>query len=388
MHKLLFLACWLAVGSLSGQAIVNSNLNHQYNPNCEIQARLQVVRHDNRIVVFYALETVGNPGGLAAFSIKWEKRNNFSDPTGQLLTNDSITGTTANGQTGQLTFAVPEKPWLLVLAVTNTTNPRTYLFPRLIEANYPVQGVLLGSNEIIWPRFIHPGDEITYRGTPRLQRARVYRYPKVFPTASPPFVEQENRVDPLLIADSTFWLDQNQPMRYNTEGLYLIQDDTTQAQGLAFRVENETYPKVSRLADLAGPLIFITTREEYERIAAAGSNKAEFDKEIIGITRDKERAKTFMRSYYRRVELANLYFTSYKEGWKTDRGMIFLIFGLPDNVTYTGSTEVWAYRNYDIRFTFVKSGSIYSPDNFILVRNKRFAETWYGTIDLWRKARF
>lgn len=388
MQRLILLVGWMLPTVLTGQAITNTNLNHQYNPNCEIQVRMQVVRQPGQMQVLYALETISTVAGLDAYSIKWEKRATFSDKTGQLLANDSITSTSARGRTGRLTFPIPEKPWLLVLSVTNTANPRTYLFPKLIEANYPTQGTIASNNLTVWNRFVSKNTTITYQGAPGVSRARVYAYKSDFPMASPPFVERENRVDPLLVADSLFWITPQTPVTLRTEGLYLIQEDTTQAQGVAFRVENETYPKLSQIIDLAPPLIFLTTREEFERIAKAGSNKAEFDKVIIEITKDKERAKTFMRSYYRRIELANYYFTSYKEGWKTDRGMIYLIFGLPDDVTYNGAMEIWNYRSVDTRFTFVKNGSIYSPDNFILVRDKRFAEPWYSTIDLWRKSRF
>ena len=97
-----------------------------------------------------------------------------------------------------------------------------------------------------------------------------------------------------------------------------------------------------------------------------------------------------MRSYFRRVELANYYFTSYKEGWKTDRGMIYIIFGLPDEVFKFSDREVWNYNNasYKVTFNFAKSPTIFGPDNFVLIRQKKYQTTWYEVIDLWRNARF
>ena len=65
-----------------------------------------------------------------------------------------------------------------------------------------------------------------------------------------------------------------------------------------------------------------------------------------------------------------------------------MIFGLPDEVSRNGGNEVWYYRALSTRFTFVKNGSVYDPYNYVLLRDNRFAESWYSTIDLWRKSRF
>ena len=148
------------------------------------------------------------------------------------------------------------------------------------------------------------------------------------------------------------------------------------------------YPRFSSITDLAQPLLYVTTPEEFNEINLAGNDKARFDKVILDMTGDRDRAKTFMRSYFRRVELANHYFTSYKQGWKTDKGMIYLIFGLPDEVSLNDGTETWFYKSTRSRFTFVKRGSVYAPDHYVLLRDKRFTEAWFSTIDLWRKSRF
>jgi hypothetical protein len=110
----------------------------------------------------------------------------------------------------------------------------------------------------------------------------------------------------------------------------------------------------------------------------------------LSITGTPERARIFMRNYFRRVEQANVLFSSYKEGWKTDRGIIYIIFGPPEEVFLVGNREVWEYNNvyYKGRFTFVKSPTIFDPENFVLIRDKNYSDNWYSMIDLWRKARF
>ena len=129
---------------------------------------------------------------------------------------------------------------------------------------------------------------------------------------------------------------------------------------------------------------------EFDKVKAAKGDKKAFDRVILNITGNTERARNFMRNYFKRVEWANQFFTSYKEGWKTDRGMIFIIFGVPDEVYRFADREVWRYKNEEFKanFTFVKSSTIFDPDNYVLVRDKGVRETWYSVIDLWRNARF
>ncbi len=136
------------------------------------------------------------------------------------------------------------------------------------------------------------------------------------------------------------------------------------------------------------PLILITAPDEFNELSNVKGEKAKFDKVILNITGDKERAKIFMKNFFHNIELANIYFSSYKEGWKTDRGMMYLIFGLPDEVSKNSGNEIWNYKNLNTKFTFVKSGSVYDPENYVLLRDKKFSDIWLSVVDLWRKGRF
>jgi len=64
-----------------------------------------------------------------------------------------------------------------------------------------------------------------------------------------------------------------------------------------------------------------------------------------------------MEEYYQRVEYANKHFGHYQAGWRSDMGMVYLIFGPPSNVERhpfdidAKPYEVWTY--YDISYSFV-----------------------------------
>jgi GWxTD domain-containing protein len=63
--------------------------------------------------------------------------------------------------------------------------------------------------------------------------------------------------------------------------------------------------------------------------------------------------------YYSRVAMANANFTTYSlEGWRSDRGMVFIILGAPDNIErhpfeyYAKPYEIWQYYNLNKSFIF------------------------------------
>jgi GWxTD domain-containing protein len=63
--------------------------------------------------------------------------------------------------------------------------------------------------------------------------------------------------------------------------------------------------------------------------------------------------------YYKRVAYANENFSHYIEGWRTDRGMVFIILGAPSNVNRhpfeydTKPYEVWEYYELNKQFVFM-----------------------------------
>jgi GWxTD domain-containing protein len=66
-----------------------------------------------------------------------------------------------------------------------------------------------------------------------------------------------------------------------------------------------------------------------------------------------------MEEYYSRVEYANKNFKHFLDGWKTDMGMVFIIFGSPNNVDRhpfdidAKPYEVWYYYELNRQLVFV-----------------------------------
>jgi len=66
-----------------------------------------------------------------------------------------------------------------------------------------------------------------------------------------------------------------------------------------------------------------------------------------------------MDEYYKRVAYANIHFDSFIDGWETDMGMIYIIFGAPDDIERSvlsqvqNTTEIWYYYQIQESFIFI-----------------------------------
>jgi GWxTD domain-containing protein len=381
-----FVALLLTLSAaVSAQPLRDINFSYQYDPTTDFSFDLKIVRRSGWDV-FYILQLRDTANRTSNYTIRWEVREDLSSKEGTAVAPED--NRTAEGRTtiaGNFRLDGSYTSKILVAKIINVKSNRAWIFYRALAPDYPVAAQAMNGNDVIFKPYVKPSDSLTFGSGPWT----VSYYDDNFPTSSPPFAEAQGRVNRGMKTDSTFTIPAGQTINFSKKGLYLLQKDTSAMEGLALRAEDD-YPKLGRVPSLAGPMVYVCTKQEYDRLVLAKGEKKTFDRIVLSITSDTDRARKFMRNYFRRVELANQYFTSYKEGWKTDRGMIFIVFGLPDEVFKFSDREVWSYKNddYNVTFNFSKSPSLFDPENYVLIRDKKYTQTWYEIIDLWRNARF
>jgi GWxTD domain-containing protein len=386
MNRLAFVLIFFPLIS-AAQALKDINFNYLYNPNETLRLSMQPIRGEHHWSIYFRLHGQDTTANFSDTSIAWEVRSSTGDPKGIPVPSDSVTITqkvTAEVN-GIVTVPISSLPQYLVGKVT-TSARKLYHFYTLLDPSYPQRQIILSNNKPVLEGYALTNSTIVIGANGRYI---VSYYDDNFPTAPPAFSESMGKVSRTMVVDSTLLINGNEPLTFQRPGLYLIQQDTLAPEGIHLRIE-DNYPRYSKLTTIDDPLVYLCTSQEFARIKQANGDKKAFDRVILSITKDSERAKTMMRSYFKRVEVANELFTSYKEGWKTDRGMMFIIFGTPDEVNVSADRETWSYKRseYKASFEFVRSASIYDPNNFVLVRNRRYSEVWYEVVDLWRNARF
>lgn len=218
----------------------------------------------------------------------------------------------------------------------------------------------------------------------------VVRYDQDFEPAPSPMGMAPRNVPRTLQTDSLFTISTNKPFTLNQPGLYFFQEDTTQGTGVSLRITDKRYPRYTRPADLVKPIIYISTKNELKELQTTLAPKKTLDNYWLRLTSNSEtRAKRSIRAYYSRVMTANRLFTSYKEGWKTDMGMIYVVLGQPNQVSRLRDKEVWTYTqnaNFsEINFTFLRKPNAFTEDYYELVRYVEYEPIWYPVVEEWRK---
>jgi GWxTD domain-containing protein len=213
-----------------------------------------------------------------------------------------------------------------------------------------------------------------------------------FPVARPPYTEDREPVYKFK-ADSVFQIPlsngESSWIQLEKEGIYHFRKDTVSREGITIFRFHEGYPEMVSANELRYPLRYITTRKEFDTLMFHENAKAAIDDFWLKTARSPERAKVLIQKYYSLVEEANRYFTSYMEGWKTDRGLIYVIFGEPDYVYRATDTEEWIYgepenRN-SLRFTFVRVTNPFTDNDFMLLRTPTLKDAWFVTVQSWRR---
>lgn len=175
------------------------------------------------------------------------------------------------------------------------------------------------------------------------------------------------------------------------EGFCHVKTNEQTREGITFFVFENSYPGIKNSGQMIQATRYIMAKREYDACIIAANQKEAIDKFWIDLGGSRERGTELIRKYYGRVQDANKLFVSYQEGWKTDRGMVYIVFGAPNRVNKRRNGEVWIYGEpgnvSSTVFTFIKVQNPFSDNDYALERNELFKMPWYQAVDMWRQGR-
>jgi len=162
-----------------------------------------------------------------------------------------------------------------------------------------------------------------------------------------------------------------------------------------FAIMGTGFPRPGTLNEMAAAAVYLMNHEERETLDSAGSadeRRRQFDRFWLSLVNDRQVAAELIRKYYSRVEEANRLFSSFKEGWKTDRGMVFVILGPPERIERAFDRENWYYnhpgseRENLWQFRRVQfAPEQFTMDEYVLLRGVQYERYWQRVLSKWRE---
>ena len=384
----------LLAGDLEAVDLTRFNLQHQYNPFHGFQLDHHTVDDGDTVAVQIKLSlSPQQKFDNLAINYLTQRAYNSKD---HVLISDQISISELNTKlrlkyyNARIPKAILDS--ILVIEVFDLQTEMSYFYDVDVSVveNFPISDIKVSnSQDLPWVEtYALTTDSLTFASTE--ERVYGYYYSYEFPVAAPPMSKDKNGRLGKFKIDSTFSIPTNQPIAFTRPGLYLLQSDTNSVIGRPIFVADPSFPKYRDVYNLAYCLKYLTTKDEYEKLMR-NPTKTNFDRLWLELAGSSGNARTLIRRYYSRIEESNQFFTSYKEGWKTDLGIIYTIFGTPDEVLKDQNYQQWIYESTEVRakmvFNFKKVKDLFSREHYELMRKDIYASLWFQSIEGWRTGR-
>ena len=250
------------------------------------------------------------------------------------------------------------------------------------------------SNQILFDDFFFEGQSILIKSHFNNDKLYATKNKTVFPLSPPPFTKsaQQSFPDNISFTEELNFNSKN-IIFYDlpNEGFVFFQLDTLNDLGFTLFNFHNDYPLLKSAEQLIPPLRYLTTKDEFDLLVSSINPKVAVDKYWLSNATSKERARTLIRVFYSRVEFANKLFSCHLEGWKTDRGMISIIFGTPSYTSLVRNSEVWIYGDenniHSLKFVFDQKPNPFSSNDYVLSRNYSYKNPWYRAVESWRNGK-
>ena len=369
-----------------GIDLTSVNFSYKYDSEALVFFHYKLIRSDSTYKIIFQLELKDEGTN---FSLKFYKQKGYRDlslsaNTGlELSLSQSII---VNQYIGEYTFKLDSSD-LAVFEVLHipSNKPHYYDIPLGDLINFEAPDFLVRSkNGYLIQNFVAFPDSLFWDGQPLF----IYEYDEDFPPALPPLstapnIPKDLNMNSVTINDTGFKPDVGK--------FYFLQTDSSSYSGVSIVSAPPIYPRLIRIEDVIQPLVYISTKTEFDDIEYSQDKKKALDTFWLDITRSPERAAETIKYYFRQISNANQFFTNYKQGWKTDMGMVLIVFGSPDAVRRSATSESWIYDNTggddNILFTFNKIRNIFTPHHYELERTEELKRFWFQRVNQWRKGR-
>lgn len=406
-----FLALAFILSSCAGGSkLSNQNLSYIYNPELEeLHPQFKVVNiKDSLSRLFFKMDASellytkkqDNTDFSANFTVSYTIIPAFEAreviDSGSFVFEDRVEKPGSKDIISYVDFDTPRNGKFLVKATVTDIN-RNQVAKAFVDVDNSVKNsrtnFYLKKNNAEYPlfnQFLDENDYALYHKDKSVKKFMVRYYRINYPLAPPPFaIVNPKPFD--FTADSLFTIQAGELLKLRSDGIYHFQIDSSNYEGFTLFKFDEKFPQITTAKAMLQPMRYITTKQEYTDIENSANLKAGIEDFWLDASETNDKGRELIKKYYSRVEQSNKLFTSYMQGWKTDRGLIYMIFGPPNVLYKTSETETWVYGEENnimsLNFSFSKLSNPFSENDYVLNRSTIYKSTWFRAVDSWRKGR-
>jgi len=371
-----FLLILLLAFNVSAINFYRVNIAWQYDPASPVRASHRVISEEGSTIVFLNLKTVDS---VKFYDWEYFIQEGYEDENETEINPDiQVLKETKSSIFLRIDLKKVEKD-LMVLKITHADYVLYYdvslkvglfSFPSI----YPI-----GNNDLpILSNYISGANYSLFSD----QKPFVQQYiESSFGIADPPMAEM-GVLAPSAKLDVAFLYDSSS--QFKDFHFYVIQEDSNSSTNITCLKTPVYFPRQRQIEELVESMLYLITEGEKKALFSSKNLKPSFDSFWLNTFGSRFNAKNAIRKYYGSVEESNRLFTDFKQGWKTDRGMIRIIFGKPDEVYRQKSLEEWYYDEGFV-FEFNVISTYFSPRTYSLRRKVSFEEVWFRQISRIRR---
>ncbi|MEO9805370.1 MAG: GWxTD domain-containing protein [Reichenbachiella sp.] len=388
-RTLIFFFLLVISSNLLAHDLTKENFNYLYNHD-PVKINYQIAKQDSlyKLILTFHLVKVLPSDSLVGFELSEQRKINS-------IREDLIKPISVKVDSGfiknviELDFYASNESNYLVVRFSFLGKPYLYGIPINESLAFPLSNIIYGSD----------AEAMFYNGHKKLdsvwfedidddsenEQFYAYLYKEDFPAAIPPMVVDGAQGGELLEIKRMISF-QRGMMLNESDYLYFVQKDTASDKGVSILSHKEHYPRTKKVEELIETLKYICTGDEFKELNESEDKKLAFNNFWLNHINDKKRASETIKKYFRSVKFANALFSDYKNGWKTDRGMIYIVFGPPEEVTKKEEVEIWKYKTFDgdLKFTFAKTRNLFVQHHYSLIREKSLNKAWFKAVQKWR----
>ncbi len=368
---------FLLLLSFSAMALDFSRINvsWQYDPQAEIQMQDRIVQNGDSLTIFIRFRFKE----AADWDIDYLVQPNYSSEGHKKLKSFKLDTLLSDPQSFilRLSFKKPNENLLVVKIFQE--GAFYYYDIRLKNGSLSYPSILLidGDGLPIFDNFLNTS-KFSWIGS---EQFHATEYIENSEPADPPMASMK-ALAPSILPDSTFEFSDS--VTFTDNNFYVIREDSNALSGVTIVKVYPYYPEYKLLGELATSMHYILNEPERKSLRNSRNLKESFNSFWIKTYTTKFRARNAIRNYYNWIEQANKRFTDFKQGWKTDRGMIYIVYGVPDEVYRSDSEEEWFYDEGP-SFEYTILSTFFSPETYALRRNLSHQKSWFEFIAAMRR---